>query len=827
MIKLDVPHKRPERPPRSTRRPSRISRSPSPTPSNLTPPSGSDGYPSEDEENLKYTSSTKANKNLFNVPLPASYIPDRQSSLVRPEAKPPVPSRMSSLTVQQQQEQDRLARNGSQRSSSNKSAEKRTSIWQTLRRTSTQSQSHRLESRKKNTLSLFSFPRRAISSSNLHKSAMSNTPISPTSSRGNQFNKPQRYSSLIEKDQIPTIDEDPIKDIRDDWVPIQAWLSNVEPVNEEDEARTTKTFDRQSLSTQNHGFLTDDATDYSLHGFNSIIRKNEKRGSMDTQTQANHTPENRNASLIDYNPDNEIEFMKKQDSQRNIEKKKTEDAQLSFDQESAHFATFEEYQKMYQKEPNDESNKHQTSHEDDIELIEGSLIDAHIVRNVKPQEEEIEELSIDHHKMKDNQEHQSRDEIEENLVNAQVVNITSAEQPQEEEAKEIEKRLIDEHIIDNEKPEDEKDQIFDDKLIKESREEIHEPSVDKHVIMEDHASENVGIKEINESLATSNEAQQSQEQEEEVEETLVDNHTLDYNKSQDSVEHSTSAHTVESDVPQHQQSQEEEVEETLLDDHVDYDKSQKPVEERFVNAQLIEMNAPQGRQQSQEEEVDEQSIDAHVVEPEQSHQPQEVDIEDIDEAEGSLEDFVQRSEDQHFSLISPSDRADFERFNRLSYELDIDSGKDEQESDTPEMMTPTGTDLPQSTFSHQMDTKDIELSVAQVPNDEEQLYSLVHPWYSPQMPYATHTQRQYGENLDVNKRMTLLYGDILRAEEAEKLHEDTGYSPNTLQSTNIPSYKHNSHSPYIQMEESTDGDLMTIEDSLQGFCIDNVIGQAY
>ncbi|TIC27519.1 hypothetical protein E3Q11_02286 [Wallemia mellicola] len=733
---------------------------------------------------------------------------------------------MSSLTVQQQQEQDRLARNGSQRSS-NKSAEKRTSIWQTLRRTSTQSQSQRLESRKKNTLSLFSFPRRAISSSNLHKSAMSNSPISPTSSRGNPFNKPQRYSSLIEKDQIPTIDEDPIKDIRDEWVPIQAWLSNVEPVNEEDEARTTKTFDRQSLSTQNHGFLTDDATDYSLHEFSSIIRKNEKRGSMDTQTQANHTPENRNASLIDYNPDNEIGFMAKQDSQRNIEQKKAEDAQRSFDQESSHFATFEEYQKMYEKEPNDESNKHQTSHEDDIELIEGSLIDAHIVGNVKPQEEEIEELLIDQHKIKDNQEHQSRDEIEKDLVNAKVANITSAEQPQEEEVKEIEKRSIDERIIDNEKLEGEKDQTVDVRLIKESREVIHEPSVDKHVIMEDNASETDGNKEINESLVTSNEAQRSQEQEGEVEETLVDN-TFDYNESKDSVkEHSTDAHTVEVDVPQHQPSQEKEVEETLLDDHVDYDKSQEPVEERSINAQVLEMNAPQECQQSQEEEVDEQSVDAHVVEPEQSHQPQEVDIEDIDEAEGSLEDFVQRSEDQHFSLISPSDRADFERYNRLSYELDIDSGKDEQESDTPEMMTPTGTDLPQATFSHQMDTKDIELSVAQVPNDEEQLYSLVHPWYSPQMPYATHTQRPYGENLDVNKRMTLLYGDILREEEAEKLHEDTGYSPNTLQSTNIPSYKHNSHSPYIQMEESTDGDLMSIEDSLQGFCIDNVIGQAY
>lgn len=607
--------------------------------------------------------------------------------------------------------------------------------------------------------------------------------------------------------------------------------TTVEPVHEEDEARTTKTFDRQSLSTHNHGFLTDDGTDYSLHGFNSIIQKNEKRGSMDTQTQANHTPENQKASLIDYNPENEIEFMKKQDSQRSIEQQQAEDAQRSFDQESTHFATFEEYQKMYQKEANDESIKHQTSHEDDVELIEGSLIDAHIVGNVKPQEEEIEELSTNHNIMKDNQERQTREEIEEHLVDTQAVKIDSAEQPQEEEVKEIEKPTIDKHITDNEESEKEKDQIVDDHLIKneQSREEIHEPSVDDHVIMEDQASENEGIKEINESVVTSHEAQQPQEQEEVVEETIVDDYVVDYNKSQDSVEeHPANAHAVEVDGPQYHQPQEEEIEETLLDDHVDYDKSQESVEEHSINAHVVEVDAPQQRHQSQEEEVDELSIDAHVVEPEQSHQPQEVDIEDIEEAEGSLEDFVQRSEDQHFGLISSSDRADFERFDRLSYELDVDSsGKDEQESDTPEMMTPTGTDLPQSVFSHQMDTKDIELSVAQVPSDEEQLYSLVHPWYSPQMPYATHTQRQYGENLDVNKRMTLLYGDILRAEEAEKLHEDTGYSPNTLQSTNIPSYKHKNHSPYIQMEESTDGDLMTIEDSLQGFCIDNVIGQAY
>ena len=141
MSNLEVPQQRPARPPRSSRRPQGVSRTPSPAPTDLTPPSGSDGDPNESRDHF----SSKQAKNIFSVPLPSSYIPDRQSSLVlRPEAKPSVPSRASSLTVQQQQEQERLRQsNASQRSSSNKSGEKRNSLWQSfqsLKRTSTQSQ---------------------------------------------------------------------------------------------------------------------------------------------------------------------------------------------------------------------------------------------------------------------------------------------------------------------------------------------------------------------------------------------------------------------------------------------------------------------------------------------------------------------------------------------------------------------------------------------------------------------------------------------------------------------------------------------------------------
>lgn len=126
---------------------------------------------------------------------------------------------------------------------------------------------------------------------------------------------------------------------------------------------------------------------------------------------------------------------------------------------------------------------------------------------------------------------------------------------------------------------------------------------------------------------------------------------------------------------------------------------------------------------------------------------------------------------------------------------------------------------------HTPDTKDIELPVP--PAREEQLYSLVHPLYSPQMAHASHTQRPTEEGVDENKRMTLSYGDILSSEEADRLYDNGGYTPNTLQPNNIPSPKVKTHSPYIKLEESDDSDLMTIEDSLQGFYIDNAIGQAY
>lgn len=57
---------------------------------------------------------------------------------------------------------------------------------------------------------------------------MASLPTSPaTTSAANPFTIPQRLSSIAtDNDQIPTINEDPIKDIHDDWAPIQAWLSN-------------------------------------------------------------------------------------------------------------------------------------------------------------------------------------------------------------------------------------------------------------------------------------------------------------------------------------------------------------------------------------------------------------------------------------------------------------------------------------------------------------------------------------------------------------------------------------------------------------------------
>lgn len=227
MSNLEVPQKRPARPQRSARRPKSASRTPSPAPSDLTPPSGSDGDPSESSESIEDTSNPP--KNTFNVPLPSSYIPNRQSSLVRPEAQPPVPSRASSLTVQQQQEQERLRNrqsSQSQRSSSNKSTDKRSSsLWhtiQSLKRNTSHSQSQFSGVRKRNTLSLFNFPRKAFSSTNLRKPSMSSLPTSPAT----HFAVPQRFSSVAaDNDQIPTINEHPMKDIHDDWEPIQAWLS--------------------------------------------------------------------------------------------------------------------------------------------------------------------------------------------------------------------------------------------------------------------------------------------------------------------------------------------------------------------------------------------------------------------------------------------------------------------------------------------------------------------------------------------------------------------------------------------------------------------------
>lgn len=321
---LDVPIPVPTRPPRSDRRPSSRS-NPSPVSSNhvdgdsprtLTPPSGSDGNDSENEPEFEINKSSSKKRNLFNVPLPSSYIPDRQSSLIlRPEAKPSVPSRQSSLTPQQKLEQEQQQQSSLKPKSykSSQGSGGKRSIWQTLRRTSTQSNSlsPKSDGKKRSTLSLFSFPRRAISSSSLKRPSMTSLPTSPTSISTHGKTQPQpvptRFSSIkadieYSNQQIPTINEDPnVKDIKDEWEPIQAWLSNstsifsnnslinikiylVETVKEEgsdghDESRATFTTTVHDKNKEIHdnmstkGFMTDDATDYSLREFTEIEKE--------------------------------------------------------------------------------------------------------------------------------------------------------------------------------------------------------------------------------------------------------------------------------------------------------------------------------------------------------------------------------------------------------------------------------------------------------------------------------------------------------------------------------------------------------------------------
>ncbi|TIB68899.1 hypothetical protein E3P77_00818 [Wallemia ichthyophaga] len=673
MSNLEVPQKRPARPQRSARRPNSASRTPSPAPSDLTPPSGSDGDPSESSESIEDTSNPP--KNTFNVPLPSSYIPNRQSSLVRPEAQPPVPSRASSLTVQQQQEQERLRNrqsSQSQHSSSNKSTDKRSSsLWhtiQSLKRNTSHSQSQFSGVRKRNTLSLFNFPRKAFSSTNLRKPSMSSLPTSPAT----HFAVPQRFSSVAaDNDQIPTINEHPMKDIHDDWEPIQAWLSTVEPLKEEDESMA----ERQPLSSNSSMLRAHQFPAESLGNFGNSETPRTNPEHYVIQDPSGYSPERRESKILGDSHEEE---------------------------------NTEEREQLPSRGRARERASRRTSGGISIEKRHSSLL-----RSMKNTEELTESTEAV-------QPTQPLDHVEPQHPQPECKSIISVEEVQ-----------LPLHF--NSGPQPRHQMSFESDQFSIPRKPIR--------VFNYGADDNQQPTPRN-SFETS----------------------IAYSSTK------ASTHSHESgNVHRHTEDprEEEGVMRSVYDRSASFAQEERYLEQIEQDDVVEELGTPTGTSLKESEEVVELGTPLGTIDTED-----EVSI--LQKAACSLHSH------SHSHSNPPS-----------------------------AVQTP--------------DTKDIELPIP--PAREEQLYSLVHPLYSPRMAYASHTPHT-PRSADQDERISLSSGDILSAE-ADKLYHTEVFSPHSLPPNDLHSHKFKSHSPYIKLEESDDNDLMTIEDSLQGFYIDSAIGQAH